>query len=157
MEPYRDPMWRWTHGLALACFLASIPSTGTATAQTASIEVTVEGLRSDQGQLLVLVFQRDDGFPSKVDGAERQMKVPIDATTVTFRIDEIPAGPTAITVVHDEDGDDELDTNVIGIPKEGVGTSNNPRPRFGPPRYRDAVMELTEGQQTTSITVRYIG
>jgi len=150
-------MWRFPHGLALIGFLASLAPAWIATAQTASLEVTVEGLRSDQGQLLVLVFQRDDGFPSKVDGAERQMKVPIDATTVTFRIDDLPAGPTAITVVHDEDGDDELDTNFLGIPKEGVGTSNNPRSRRGPPRYPDAVMELSEGQQTTSITVRYIG
>jgi len=130
---------------------------GIAAAQTASLEVTVEGLRSDQGQLMVLVFQRDDGFPSNVDGSSHQQLVPVDGTAVTFRIEGLAVTPAAISVVHDEDGDGELDTNLLGIPKEGVGTSNNPKPRFGPPRYADAVFELQEGAQSTSITMKYIG
>ena len=141
--------------VAALAMMALVPTA--AVAQTASVEVTVEGLRSDQGQLLVLVFLRDDGFPSKTNGSARQMKVVLDATTASFRIDDLPVGPAAISLVHDEDGDGELDTNLLGIPKEGLGTSNNPRPRSGPPRYEDAVMDLTEGKQTASITVRYIG
>ena len=31
-----------------------------------------------------------------------------------------------------------MDTNFLGMPKEGYGVSNNARNRFGPPSFKDA-------------------
>jgi len=44
---------------------------------------------------------------------------------------DVPHGEYALWACHDEDEDGELDTNFIGMPKEGVGVSG-PKPKFMP-------------------------
>ena len=117
----------------------------------------MEGLRSQQGQLLVLVFAADDGFPSQPERAYRKPTLDLVEPGASFFLDSLPVGEVAVTVVHDEDGDGELDTGAVGIPREGVGTSNNPGLRLGPPRYSDAVIDLRGGAQSTVINLRYLG
>jgi len=43
---------------------------------------------------------------------------------------------------HDENNNKKLDTNFIGIPKEGYGFSNNAKGNFGPPDYKNTVFEV---------------
>ncbi len=59
---------------------------------------------------------------------------------------EVPAGPFAIAVFHDEDLDQELDRNFLGIPREDYGFSRDARGRFGPPSFDDARLELGAGE-----------
>ena len=66
----------------------------------------------------------------------------------------VPAGTWAVSVIHDEDGDGDLRTNFIGMPREGVGSSNDPKPRMGPPRWSDAKFDL-DADLAIEITVRY--
>ena len=54
----------------------------------------------------------------------------------------LPFGKYAITIFHDVNDNEELDTNFIGIPKEPYGFSNNPKSSFGPPGFDDAVFEF---------------
>ena len=44
--------------------------------------------------------------------------------------------------VGDVDGDGELKTNMVGMPKEPWGISNNAAGRFGPPKWEDARFTL---------------
>jgi len=41
-------------------------------------------------------------------------------------------GKYAVSVFHDENSNGKLDTNFLGIPREGVGASNNAKGHFGP-------------------------
>ena len=68
-----------------------------------------------------------------------------------FVLPGLSAGTYAFSVIYDEDSDGELKTGFLGIPKEKVAVSNNARPRFGPPRYKDAVFTLSE---STRMSVR---
>ena len=72
--------------------------------------------------------------------------------TLTVR----PAGDYAISLYYDENNNGTLDSNFIGIPKEPVALSNNARPKFGPPKYRDAVFALEAGGTTQKITIESI-
>ena len=68
----------------------------------------------------------------------------------------VPPGVFAISVFHDEDGDTELKTNFIGIPKEGIGFSRDARARFGPPGWDDAKLVLEPGEvEQVNITMLY--
>ena len=49
----------------------------------------------------------------------------------------LPAGKFAVAVFHDENGNDTLDTNLLGIPKEGYAFSENARGFAGPPSFVD--------------------
>ena len=49
-----------------------------------------------------------------------------------------------MTVYHDVNDSGKLDTNWIGIPKEPVGVSNNPKARIGSAALEDASFTMSE-------------
>lgn len=59
---------------------------------------------------------------------------------VTF--DKVPLGRYAISVFLDENGNEDLDTNLVGIPSEKYGFSNNVLPIMRPARFDEAVFEV---------------
>jgi uncharacterized protein (DUF2141 family) len=66
------------------------------------------------------------------------------ATIGKMRFDlDIEPGLHAVSVQHDENNNGKLDTDFLGIPHEGVGVSNNPQPRRGPPRFAEAAFRLS--------------
>ena len=44
-----------------------------------------------------------------------------------FTFSDLPAGVYAVQVMHDENDNNQLDANFLGIPSEGYGFSNNPQ------------------------------
>lgn len=58
-------------------------------------------------------------------------------------------------VLHDENGNGRMDTNTLGMPREGVGTSNNPNSVLGPPDFEDARFAASGANMTVRITIRY--
>ena len=70
-----------------------------------------------------------------------------------FVFDNVEPGEYALTVLHDENGNGKLDTNLLGMPKEGYGVSNNAFRRFGPPRFREA--KITVNGEPISVPLYY--
>ncbi len=127
------------------------------TAPVGQISFEVRGLRSDDGQLHVALFSKPDGFPGKRQNALRKEVVSIADGLAVGSFEGVEYGEYAISAFHDEDDNGELGTNWFGMPKEGVGTSRDPKSRFGPPRWGDAVFELGAPSMTLQITMRYLG
>jgi uncharacterized protein (DUF2141 family) len=113
---------------AICCFcFASLASAG-------ELTITVDNLRRDQGQLLLCVFSAESSdsasFPDCVKGRPvRQSKAAIKVGKAVVSYSGLKDGVYAVAVIHDENGNGEIDTNFLGIPTEGVGVSNNPFPR----------------------------
>ena len=73
---------------------------------------------------------------------------------MTFRFEGLKAGRYAVAMYHDVDGDESLDTNMLGIPREPYGFSNNAVGRFGPPSFDDAAVVVPdEGQVETRVSL----
>jgi len=133
--------------------LAAQPA-GADNPDTVTLTVTVEGLRSQEGQLLVLLFDDAKAFPMQIDRAAMARQVAVDGDRVTLRFDEVPRGTYALSLIHDEDADSQLDTNLLGIPREGLGVSNNNLDRF--PRFRDAAFEVAGRDPDLTIRLLYL-
>ena len=73
-----------------------------------------------------------------------------------FTFDSIPPGPYALNVIHDKDKDGKLDFKLFPYvrPKEGVGVSNNSRPR-GKPKYENAVFTVPDKKVSLHIELFY--
>jgi uncharacterized protein (DUF2141 family) len=123
-------------------------------ALAADISVEVTGFRSSSGQALIYVYCSGAGFPTKPEKACRKFPVPIEGGRSRTTI-SLPAGTYALLAVHDEDRSGAMETNLIGLPREGLGSSNNPRSSFGPPGFGDASFELT-GDTSTAIELIYL-
>lgn len=62
-----------------------------------------------------------------------------------IHIRNVPPGEYALLVYYDENNNDRLDINFIGIPKEPLGFSNRYQPK-GPPSYKRAAFILEKGE-----------
>ena len=125
-------------------------------AQDVPVTLVVEELRSDQGQVLVNLYLSEDAFlSSRLALWQKAVPVPPGASQVEIEL-ELPLVEFALGVLHDEDGDGEMDTNFIGMPKEGMGASNNPTSRFGPPKWEDALVDSVQPGDTLRIQANYL-
>lgn len=121
-----------------------------------TVALRVSGLRSDDGQVLVVVYRGEDGFPKQADKAWKKLAIKVAGGRASVDLGDVPPGEYGIVVVHDENGNSKLDTSWIGIPQEGVGASNNAKGRMGPPKYRDARFEVGPAGATQNITMTYL-
>jgi uncharacterized protein (DUF2141 family) len=106
--------------------------------------LVVEGLASDKGKVLVAIFNKSAGFPSESNKAVLLKEAKAIKGRVEIPLDNLPAGTYAIACFHDANADGELNTNLLGIPKERYGFSNNARPGFRAPTYAEASVYLPD-------------
>jgi len=99
------------------------------------------------------LFRSPDGFPGQTARAFARKVVKIVNAHTRFVFEGVPAGEFAVALIHDENANSKLDTNLFGIPSEGWGTSRDAKANAGPPEYADARMSLAPGEHKR-ITVR---
>ncbi len=123
-------------------------------AQAGDLEITVENVQSANGTLRFALHNAGSDFPSSISPiAVRSVEAVTGRQTVVF--DNLPAGTYAVAVYHDENGNEKLDRNFVGIPKEGYGFSRNAASNFGPPEFEQAAINVSSAGGTTAIMLRY--
>ena len=118
------------------------------------LKVTVTKLRAG-GILSVVLFNKDDGFPVKLEKGFQTIKISDIKTgsqTVIFK--NLPKSRYAVAVFHDENSNGKIDTNWIGMPKEGIAVSNKAKGFMGPPSFKDASFVL-DTEKAISIDIKY--
>lgn len=120
-----------------------------------SIIVEVNGLRSNEGEVRVNLYDSKDGFPSDPEKALLTLVSKIENKRAMVVFKDIHIGNYAISVLHDENGNRKVDLNWLMIPKEGIGASNNPKISLGPPSFSDAKFKLSPEELDITITVQY--
>jgi len=73
---------------------------------------------------------------------------PVTKTEHRLVFSDLADGQYAVKVFHDENGNHSLDTNMLGVPSEGYGFSNNAG-SFGPASFKDASFSLQADAQIT--------
>ena len=111
------------------------------------------GFKSEDGQAAVAIYLDDQGWPDGEGGLFASAVVPISGGSAFTTFEDVPAGPFAVSVYHDENGDGTLDTNLVGIPSEDYGFSADASGVFGAPSFEEASLELQAGT-SMQITVR---
>jgi uncharacterized protein (DUF2141 family) len=132
-----------------------IVQSGISCAGTTDIHVIVRGLRSTDGQLLVALYGSSNGFPGDPTKALRRLEHSISGEIAEVTFDSVAAGRYAVSVVHDENADEQMQRDWLGRPKEGWGVSNDARGRFGPPSFDDAQFEASGKAVTVEINLEY--
>lgn len=113
----------------------------------------IDGLRSGKGFVAMSVFEKTAArdFPSNDKKAIRTFYVPLDGKTeVEIPVESLPPGEYAVSVMHDEAADHRMHFNLVGIPVEGFGFSNNPTVYFGPPSFKRAQLHIDESSPTAA-------
>jgi uncharacterized protein (DUF2141 family) len=153
-------MTKMTIAIASVISLILAASSAGAWAQEAvaanSIKVIVVGLHSNDGEVHCSLFNSADGFPGDSAKAAKTTKSKIENDQAACTFSGAAPGDYAVSVFQDENGNGKLDTNFIGMPKEGVGASNDAAGRFGPPKFDDARFSYNGGSSVLTIHIRYL-
>lgn len=115
-----------------------------------TLKIHVEGVGSSEGLIRVAVYITDAHF-LKEEGVYRTDSAKASKGTTLVSIPDLPTGHYALAVFHDKNGNERLDTNWIGIPKEPFGFSNARAKTFGPPSFKECQFEV---RQDASISVQ---
>lgn len=120
-----------------------------------NLEVKIDNIKNDNGDILIGLYSNRQNFPRKVSDG-RIVKASKEGVIVAFH--DLKPGPYAVSVMHDENSNKDMDQNKIGIPKEGFGFSNNARISLGPPSFEKVKFEIQPGTKDTriSIDLRYL-
>jgi uncharacterized protein (DUF2141 family) len=123
-------------------------------AAATSITVRVEGVEGSAGLLRISLFRTDEGFPERSELAARTASLEPAGPTADVVFDDVAAGDWAVAVLHDENRNEKLDRNFLGIPKEGVGASND-AVRFGLPEFERARVQVPAEGATVVVKLKY--
>jgi uncharacterized protein (DUF2141 family) len=130
-----------------ALLAACLAAAGPALATEVSFEVT--GIESTSGHVLVALY--DEG--SFLRKPLKAMRLDPVRGKVTGTFKEVPEGIYALSVVHDENDNGKLDSNLVGIPVERYAFSNNPS-LWGAPRFSDARVTIAGSSQRFVLELR---
>jgi len=114
------------------------------------ITVKITNLENNKGKVYVSLYNTEASFLDK-GFKSTYSEITNESCDVTFT--NIPNGVYAISMFHDENNNNKLDSNFLGIPKEDYGCSNNARGFMGPPKWSDAKFELKNESITQIITL----
>jgi uncharacterized protein (DUF2141 family) len=111
----------------------------------------IEGINELKGEIRIAMFDSKEKYTKDPIHA---IVIPVDSTTIIWTQEMLPFGEYAIAVYHDKNENGKIDTNLLGIPKEDYGFSNNARGRFGPASWQDSKFMVEDNFYSTSIKIK---
>ena len=123
---------------------------------TGTLQVTVTSIKNSKGEIGFALFNKSDGFPDESE-AFKNLRGKVVNGTCTILFNNIPFGNYAIGIYHDENSNKKFDETWYGMPKEGVGVSNNPKVGvFSPPTFETAQFKVKSSSEGISIKIKYL-
>lgn len=113
--------------------------TAVISAQEFKLEIEVNGFKNNDGKAKINLYNTQESFMKKGIKSVRTV-LKNNKTYAVFT--DLPKGTYAVSMFHDENSNGKIDSNFMGIPTEGYGTSNDAKGFMGPPKYEDAKFEL---------------
>ena len=105
-----------------------------------SLEMEINNLESNKGPIYIRIL--DENENPVIVGTS-----PVINYSSEISFDSIFPGKYAIQFFHDENKNQKMDFNLIGIPKEKFGSSNDVKPVLGPPKFEKMLFEIYEDKK----------
>jgi uncharacterized protein (DUF2141 family) len=145
VDPWRNAIVR------VISVAAWIVPTGPVAADDAVVEVIVTGLASQGATLNCALFSMPQGFPDPRTTIAK-VTAAVSEGRAVCRFSGVRAGSCAVAAFEDRSGNGVPDTNVFGVPTEGVAFSRDARGRLGPPSFE--VARFVHGTEATRLQLR---
>ncbi len=117
------------------------------------LAVHASGFDNSNGHAIAKLFSYEDNVLGR---GRQEFTAQIRDGQADFRIGSLAPGAYALVVFHDENGNGEIDHNVLRLPREALGFSNHfsPGPLAGMPSFAKLRFEHATGYQRLDITVK---
>lgn len=120
----------------------------------ASLTIDVSGVKERKGKLQVALYNSAKDFPETKPYRGEVLNITADnKLQVIFK--DLPPGNYAVAVYHDKNSNGKLDKNLLGIPVEDYGFSNDARgTRLSAPSFDDTKLRVENQPVRLKIEVR---
>ena len=105
-----------------------------------SLKMEINNLESNKGPIYIRIL--DENENPVIVGTS-----PVINYSSEISFDSIFPGKYAIQFFHDENKNQKMDFNLIGIPKEKFGSSNDVKPVLGPPKFEKMLFEIYQDKK----------
>lgn len=120
-----------------------------------NLRISAAGATTDKGHLIFALYSSaDDWLKKPVDKLVIRVQ---EGQPVVADFGIRDAGEYGVALLYDVNDNGKLDTRRFKIPKEEFGFSNNPKIMFGPPKWKDAVFSLNDGDLEIEVKMVKIG
>lgn len=117
-----------------------------------TIIITIKNIENQGGIMMVAMFKEEDKFLKTPSFSQ---EIPLSTETeIEVIFENIPYRKYAVSIFHDLNENGDLDSNMIMIPKEPVGFSNDYFPKFGPPKFKNAAFELDQKEMRMIVNLK---
>jgi uncharacterized protein (DUF2141 family) len=140
--------------LVLLLFISLFSASPASFGARESIKVRVTNVNNKKGEVMLALFSSPKGFPYETSYAIQKQKGNAVKGIIELSFTDIPPGTYAIALFHDTNSDGKLNTNFLGIPKEGYGVSNNTYNTFSAPGYKESSFSHSDRTELT-IQMKY--
>lgn len=113
-----------------------------------NLSLDIAGVKSDDGNVCFALYTDETSF-LKFDKVFKSGYQKAVKGNTRIEIKDLPEGNYAVAIFHDSNGNKNLDTNMIGIPKEPIAFSRGKMKMFGPPKYQECVFPLNANLKLT--------
>ena len=127
-------------------------STEKSESKKGTLIITVTGFENDEGAAMIGLYNSEEGY-TETGKNYKGHSAEIKDSKVVWTIEDIPFGEYAVKLYHDENSNEKMDRNMLGIPTEDYGFSNNAGGAFGPADYEDAKFKFTTSGQKHEINL----
>jgi uncharacterized protein (DUF2141 family) len=118
-----------------------------------TLKIVVSGLKNNAGDVKIGLFNSVESYQGKTEKFRGNV-LQIENRRAEWLVENIPFGEYAIKLFHDEDKDDKIDRNFLGMPKESIGFSNNAKIGLGgPPGFNKAKFLFNSKEMTIVISL----
>lgn len=121
-----------------------------------NLVVEIEGLKNQNGQVCASLFASSKGFPGEDDKVIKRQCIPASQNPMTITFDQLKTGSYAVVIMHDENQDDQFNRDVMGLPLEGFGFSQNPEVIDRAPKFGECVVFVAGAQTKSKINLKYM-
>ncbi len=117
--------------------------------------LVISNLDEVKGRLYIGWYNSAASFPEGGKSVYRKIVEVENKDSIEVSFENIPPGIYAIAVFLDKNGNGKIDKNILGIPKEKYGFSNNKYPLTRAATFNEAA--FTIGEKELSIPIKLKG
>jgi uncharacterized protein (DUF2141 family) len=125
------------------------------TQEKSVLDIEITNIRNLKGVIRISVYTSPSQYPYHPAKTYHVPKDSISNGTIRLCIRDLIPGQYGLCFLDDENQSGQMDNSGIGIPQEGFGFANNPKPFLKRPDYDRILFTLRPGTNHMQLITRY--
>lgn len=115
------------------------------------VQLKIQNIQTDKGVLCVAVFDSEENFKREKTLIQMKYEKTAMSNHEMLIVFQLQPGNYGISVLDDENGDDKMNWNLFGIPREGFGFADYYHTGLKKPHFQNFKFDIQFGHKKSMI------